>query len=305
MLQRYIDGGMNVIVMPVGGTAPVMRRGSHKVLEGSMQTLDMIYRQIERCGDRAAVILSREDIPTEPDRNKVWFFLDMEGAEPIQIDPESGFHRDMRMALVRNFYRMGVRGIQLTHNERNYLADGIEMEGRGAGRLTPFGIEVIHEMNRLGMMVGVSHLSDTSLFHAADVTTAPLVSTHTNVNPFVDTPRQHSEQEVRAIAGTGGLIGLRYILAGGVHTPYSLLVDQIDFLADLVGIEHTGIGWLGHDVGDPRGGAHPGHTPTELQSFYEHWDTFIQLLSSRGYSDEEIGLVVGGNFLRVWREILR
>src|SRR5690606_3936884 len=138
----------------------------------------------------------------------------------------------MRMALVRSFYRMGVRGIQLTHNERNYLADGIGMEGRGAGKLTPFGIEVIQEMNRLGMMVGVSHLADTALYHAAEVTTAPLVSTHTNINPYVDTPRQHHDEEIKAIAGTGGLIGIRYILSGGVHTPYELLADEIDHISD-------------------------------------------------------------------------
>lgn len=306
MLQRYMDGGMSIIIMPVGGTAAVMRRNNDKMLEGTMQTLDLIHRQIEMTGGRASVILNKADIPTKPDRNHVWFFLDMEGAEPIQIDPESNFERDVRMALVRSFYRMGVRGIQLTHNERNYLADGIGMEGRGAGKLTPFGIEVIQEMNRLGMMVGVSHLADTSLFHAAEVTTAPLVSTHTNVNLGVtDTPRQHHAEEVKAIARTGGLVAIRYILDGRVHTPYSHLADEIDYISDLVGVEHTGVGWLGHDVGDPRGGAHPGHTPVELQTFYQHWDTFIQLLSSRGYTDDQIGLVVGGNYLRIWNQILK
>ena len=305
MLPRYLEGGMNVIIMPVGGTAPRMRRGNQKMLEGTLQTLDMIHREIEKTDGRAGVILSKDDIPTKPDRDKVWFFLDMEGAEPIQIDPESEFQRDMRMALVRSFYRMGVRGIQLTHNERNYLADGIQMEGRGAGKLTPFGVEVIQEMNRLGMMVGVSHLSDASLFHAAEVTTSPLVSTHTNINPFVDAPRQHHDEEVKAIARTGGVIGIRYILEGGIQTPYELLVDEIDHLSDLVGVEHTGVGWLGHDVGDPRGGPHSGHTEVELQTFYQHWDRFIQLLSLRSYTDEQIGLVVGGNFLRVWRRILK
>lgn len=304
MIQRYMDGGMNVIIMPVSGTAPRHRHGNHKMLEGSMQTLDMILREIEKTDGRAGVILSRDDIPIEPTRDKVWFFLDMEGAEPIQIDPESGFRRDLRMSLVRSFYRMGVRGIQLTHNERNYLADGIQLEGSSAGGLTPFGREVIREMNRLGMMVGVSHLADTSLYEAAEVTTAPLVSTHTNINAQIDTPRQHHDEEIRAIAGTGGLVAIRYIIDSSGHTPYELLVDEIDHISDLVGVEHTGVGWLGHDVGDPRGGAHPGHTDVELQSFYEHWDNFMQLLSQRGYSDDDIALVAGGNFLNIWRAIL-
>ncbi|MPZ19874.1 MAG: hypothetical protein GEV06_18460 [Luteitalea sp.] len=200
---------------------------------------------------------------------------------------------------------MGVRGIQLTHNERNYLADGIAMEGRGAGKLTPFGIEVIEEMNRLGMMVGVSHLAEVGIRHAAEVSTAPIVSTHTNIRPFVDTPRQHSDAAVKAIAATGGLVGVRYILTRSQTVPYPLLTDEIEHIANLVGVEHTGVGWFGHDKGDPRGGAHPGHTEVELQSMYEQRDSFLQPLSQRGFSDDQIGLVLGGNFLRVWREILK
>jgi membrane dipeptidase len=305
MLPRYLAGGMDVIIMPVGGTHPALRGGNHKMLEGTLQVLDMIIREIDKTGGRAGIIKSKNDLPLSPDRNKVWFFLDMEGAEPIQINPESGFVPDRRMALLRNFYRMGVRGIQITHNERNYLADGIAMEGKGASGLTPFGVEVVQEMNRLGMMIGVSHLAEAGIQHVAEISNSPVVSTHTNIRPVVDTPRQHSETAVKAIASTGGLIGIRYINAGGIHTPYKLLVDEIDHISDLVGVQHTGVGWYGHDIGDPRGGpGSPNATQTEMQTMYEQRDSFIQLLSHRGYSDEHIGFIVGGNFIRIWNEIL-
>lgn len=305
MLPRYLEGGISVVIMPVGGTHPELRAGNHKMLEGTLQTLDMIRHEIDKTGGRAAVITSKADIPTKPDRNRVLFFLDMEGAEPIQFDPESGFSRETRLALVRDFYRMGVRGIQLTHNERNYLADGIAMDERGAGKLTPFGIDVIEEMNRLGMMVGVSHLSEAGILHAAEVSKAPIVSTHTNIRPFVDTTRQHPPAAVKAIASTGGVIGVRYILTRSQHVPYKVLIDQIEHMANTIGVEHTGVGWYGHDKGDPRGGPHRGHTEVELQSMYEQRDSFLQGLSQRGFSDEQIGLVLGGNFLRVWRQILK
>jgi len=306
MLPRYMEGGLDVIIMPVGGTHPALRGGNHKMLEGTLQTLDMIIREIEKTGGRAGIIRNKEDIPTLPNRNKVWFFLDMEGAEPIQINPESGFVPDRRLALLRSFYRMGVRGIQLTHNERNYLADGIAMEGRGASGLTPFGIEVVEEMNRLGMMVGVSHMAEAGILQVAELSNSPIVSTHTNIRPFVDTPRQHTDTAVKAIASTGGVVGIRYINAGGVHTPYELLVDEIDHISDLVGVQHTGVGWYGHDIGDPRGGAQSANaTETELQTMYEQRDSFIQLLSKRRYSDEHIGMILGGNFIRIWNEILK
>ena len=259
--------------------------------------------EIEKAGDKAGIIRSPADLPSVPDRNKVWFFLDMEGAEPIQVNPESGLGRDERLALLRHFYRLGVRGIQLTHHERNYLADAHTMEPR-AGGLTPAGIEIIEEMNRLGMMVGVAHLADASLLHAAEVSTAPIVSTHTNINPFVDTTRQLRDPEIRAIAATGGLIGLRYIVTRRPHTPYPLLVDEIDYISDLVGVEHVGIGMLGYDKGHPSGGPGPRSTEVEQMTIYEQWDSFMQLLSARGYSDEQSGLIVGGNFLRVLNGIL-
>jgi membrane dipeptidase len=237
----------------------------------------------------------------------VQFFLDMEGGSPFQVDPETDLHPDRRLALLRNFFRLGVRGVQLTHNGRNQLADGIG-EGKVAGKLSLFGVEVVQEMNRLGMMVGVSHLSAAGIHHVAELTTKPIASTHTNLQKFINTPRQHSDEEVKAIASTGGVIGIRYI--SNERTPYPLLVDEIDHIAELVGIEHAAIGWEGHDVGHPATGVVPGHTGeapsagVESQTMYEHWDNLIALMEERGYGDEQIGMVLGGNFLRIFKEIL-
>ena len=79
-------------------------------------------------------------------------------------------------------------------------------------------------------------------------------STHTNIQKFINTPRQHSDEEVKAIASTGGVVGVRYI-AG--RTDYDFLADEIDYMVKLVGVEYVGIGWLGHDVGHPRTGGLP------------------------------------------------
>jgi membrane dipeptidase len=276
-------------------------------LEGSLRVVDMLLTEIEKTDGAVSIIRTTADLPTRPDRNHVRVFLDLEGGSPIQYqEPEPEFHPERRLAMLRNFFRLGVRGMQLTHNGRNMLGVGIA-EGKVGSRLSEFGVEVVREMNRLGMMVGVSHLSAAGIDHATKISTKPVVSTHTNIQRFINTPRQHSDDEVKAIASTGGIVGVRYI-AG--ETEYGLLADEIDYLVRLVGAEHVGIGWLGHDIGHPRPGMVPARTNapkpsgTEGETMFQHWHRLIGVLEKRGYSEQQIALFLGGNFLRIWKDIL-
>jgi membrane dipeptidase len=306
LLPRLIEAGVSVVVMPAGGDSLDERGGVTGLLEGSLRVLDMLLVEIEKAGAPASIIRTKADVPERPNQGRVQFFLDLEGGGSIQIDPEPGYHPDRRLALLRHFFRLGVRGMQLTHNGRNMLGDGVEA-GKPGNRLSRFGVEVIQEMNRLGMLVGVSHLSASGVLHAAEVSKRPIVSTHQNIQPFLKTPLELTEAEVKAIAATGGVVGMRYI--EGV-TPYSLLVDEVEHLAKTVGVKHIGIGWLGHDKGHPAAGYVPGagrerdFKGVEAESMYQHWETFIRMLAERGFKDPEIGMIVGGNFLRVMREVL-
>jgi membrane dipeptidase len=306
LLPRLIEGGVDVVIMPAGGDSVPERGGDDKLLEGSLRVVDMLLMEIEKTGGKASIIKTKADIPKSTFKDHVKFFLDMEGGSSIQIDPEPEYHSDRRLALLRTFFRLGVRGMQLTHNGRNQLGDGIG-EGKMAGKLSQFGVEVVEEMNRLGMMIGVSHLSANGIFHVAEITKKPIVSTHTNIQKFINTPRQHSDDELKAIASTKGVIGIRYIEG---QTSYELLVDEIDYMRELMGIDHIGVGWLGHDIGHPKVGQVPGFTDepppgeVEKQSMLDHWSRFIGILEKRGYKEEEIAKILGGNFLRIWREIL-
>ncbi len=306
LAPRLIEGGVSVVIMPAGGDSLEERDGRDALLEGSMRVLDMLLVEIEKASGKAAILKTKADIPAALNRNKVQVFLDLEGGGAIQIDPEPGYHADRRLALLRHFFRLGVRGMQLTHNGRNMLGEGIG-GGKMGGKLSGFGVEVIQEMNRLGMMVGVSHLSANGVLHAAEVSKKPIVSTHQNINPFLKTPLELLPEEVKAIASTGGIVGLRYI--AGV-TSYKLLVDEVESLVKSVGVEHIGVGWLGHDKGHPEAGSVPGFGPqrnftgVEAQSMYEHWSTFIRMLAERGFTDQQIGSILGGNYLRIWKEIL-
>jgi len=306
LLPRLIEGGVDVVIMPAGGDSVAERGGSDQLLEGSLRVVDMLLMEIEKAGEKASIIKTKADIPIVPLKDHVKFFLDLEGGGSIEIDPEPGYHTDRRLALLRIFFRLGVRGMQLTHQGRNQLGEGVD-EGKMGGRLSRFGVEVVEEMNRLGMMVGVSHLSANGIYHAAEITKKPIASTHTNIQKFINTPRQHSDEELKAIASTGGVIGIRYIEG---QTSYNLLADEIDYMAELIGIDHIGIGWLGHDVGHPRVGQVPGYTDepppgeVEKQTMYDHWSRFIGILEDRGYDNKEIAKILGGNFLRIWQDIL-
>lgn len=304
---RLIEGGVSVVIMPAGGDSVDERGGVQDLLRGGLLTVDMLLTEIEKTGGKATLIRTKADVPSQPNRDGVQIFLDLEGAGAIQLDPEPELPSERRLGLLRDFFRLGVRGVQLTHNGRNGVADGVE-NGKMGTRLSRFGVEVVQEMNRLGMIVGVSHLSANAVLHVAEITTQPIMSTHQNINPFLKSNLELTPEEVKAVAGTDGVIGLRYIEG---RTPYSLLVDECEHLAKTVGVQHIGIGWLGHDKGHPYSGYVPGATPPsrppsaiESQSMAEHWSTFIGLLQQRGFKDDEIGMIVGGNFLRVMRAVL-
>ena len=311
LVPRLIEGGESVVILPSGGDSLPERSYIQPVLEGNLRTLDMLLVEIEKTNGKASIIKTKADVPNGPNKGKVQFFLDMEGGEGIGTvcGPEPEFLPGYQLALLRQFFRLGVRGVQLTHNGRNQLGDGVGGDRMG-GKLSPFGVEVVHEMNRLGMMIGVSHLCVNGVLHVAEITKCPIVSTHQNLEEYVNrlyAPVSLVQEEVKAIASTGGIVGMRYIPG---KASYSVIADEFESLAKTVGVEHVGIGWFGEDIGHPKTGYVPGFSPPheftghEAESLYTHWSTFIGMLAQRGFTEHDIGLMLGGNYLRVWREVL-
>ena len=304
---RLIAGGYSVVIMPCGGDSIAERGDRDPLFEGSMRTLDMLLTEVEKTNGKVSIIRTKQDVPDKPARGHLQIFLDMEGGASLQDnEPEPGYNPERYMALLRQFFRLGMRGLQLTHNGRNMLGQGVG-EGHMGQRLSEFGVAVVREMNCLGMMVGVSHLAGNGVLHACEVSTKPVVSTHQNVRPFLNSPLELTDEEVMAIAKTGGIVGIRYIV--GV-TPYKMLGDEVEYLAKKIGPEHIGVGWLGHDVGNPDPHFIPGYSKgqtfsgVEAETMRRHWENFLTMLSERGFTDQQIGMIVGGNYLRIWKDIL-
>ena len=229
---------------------------------------------------------------------------------------------------LRVFYELGVRVVQLTYNKANYIGTGCtEKTDRG---LTDFGRQAIAEMNRLGMLVDVSHCSPLTAIEAIKVSTEPVVFSHANVKKISDNPRNRTDEEIKLLAEKGGVIGL---------TPWAAIcwkrrenqqpsledyLDHVEYITNLVGIDHVGFGGdctpdgkgdesgtvvqatLYPEVGGEyfrRVGTHPSLAHAKDFKGVQEIDNVIAGLKQRGYAEDAIEKFLGGNFARVIKEV--
>ncbi len=220
-------------------------------------------------------------------------------------------------------YAAGQRISQLCHNFRSIVADGA-FEPKDAG-ISEFGGKVVERMNALGMAVDLGHASDRTKLEACEISKAPLILSHGNcraLNP--KSLRASTDEAIRAIARRGGVMGITciaFMVKGGEPVTVDDVIDHIDYVRDLVGIEHVGVGsdagiesndlaspQLLKDMlagGDPRYNIHGTH---EIVAGLEGPNRFYELIAAlvrRGYSDDHIKLVLGANWQRVLAEIWR
>jgi membrane dipeptidase len=158
--------------------------------------------------------------------------LAIEGAEPVGRD----------LAIFDVLWRAGVRMSSLTWNRRTMLADGVGEEDAG-GRLTGLGVEAVAEMEHLGMVLDVSHLSETGFWHVAEVAKAPFVASHSSCRALQDHPRNLTDEQIRAVAASGGFVGIN---AFGPflhdHPDVKSYLDHIEHAVKLVGAGHVALG---------------------------------------------------------------
>ncbi len=214
------------------------------------------------------------------------------------------------------FYRYGQRVSQLTYNARNLLGNGCT-ERRDDG-LSDFGVAVIERMNRLGMAVDVSHCGERTTLDAFEVSKRPVLITHSNCRALVPKqPRSKTDEAIRTMAAKGGVMGLtfmRMFVRESEPTTIEHLLDHVDHLAKLVGIEHAGIG---SDTDLDGWDALPADARAAIRGAYKKEIGFREKMDldavdsprrifdltegliRRGYSDQDIAGVLGGNFRRV------
>ena len=240
----------------------------------------------------------------------------------IQNGPDEG------LKMVDNCYRMGCRMMHLTYNLRNLIGDGC-VEPADAG-LSGWGQEVVERMNQVGILVDTPHSGKQTTLDAARASTAPVAASHTAAQSVYFHDRGKSDEEIKAIAETGGFIGvcaIPYFLAewGTIVS----LIDHVEYLTKLVGVDHVTIGTdVACTAHDPEGielkpipaaaakkrNWRPEHLPKNPEVHNEcrtgslrwtNWPLFTVGLVQRGYSDVDIQKIIGGNVLRVLDEVAR
>ena len=222
-----------------------------------------------------------------------------------------------RLSLLEEYHRLGVRMIQLTYNHANAVGGGcMDADDRG---LTGFGTDLIAEMNRLGTVIDLSHTGRRTTLEAIERSAHPTVFSHSNANRVFAHPRSIDDQQIRAVAERGGLVGANavasFLRTDGVGADLSDLVEHIEYLVELIGPSRVCLGldfwsdaqidyaewtadarWTAdrpsHQVNWPNGICGPGHIPRIAQE-----------LRHRGYSNEAIDGIMGNNWVRLLHSV--
>ena len=169
-------------------------------------------------------------------------------------------------------------------------------ENEGKGGLTNFGKEVVREMNRLGMLIDVSHLNEAGFWDVLSLSTKPLVASHSCCRSLCNHPRNLTNSQLKALQENGGVIGINFYpnFLGSGELTIENVIEHIEYAAEIAGIDHVGLGsdFDGIDT-VPKGLENAAKLPT-----------LTELLLKRGWKDSELIKVLGGNFIRVLDQVL-
>lgn len=294
-------GSVQCVFFAVGGDSRSHASGSDLPLRGTLNTMDVAFEAIDSTPE-VTVLRTQQDLASLRD-DQVGFLLVLEGGRPLEGS----------LAVLRQFFRLGVRCLLLTWNGRNELADGVG-EGPSAGGLSNFGREVVREMRRLGMVLDLSHLAPAGFHEAIDVYDGIVVATHSNAKALHDHPRNLTDDQIKLVAQTGGVVGVAFMpafLSSGTPS-VETVVDHIEHMVSLVGDEHVCIGpdfSYGPVAEEHRKQRKYEGIKVDLTVPYPIPDaaalpTLEDALRRRGFGEEAMGNVLGKNLLRVLRDVL-
>jgi membrane dipeptidase len=275
-------------------------------LQVALDQIARLYTEAEQ-SKRCTVCRTHDEIARALDSKKIGFLITMEGVEPLGDD----------LDLLRAFYELGVRAIGLTHARTNAAGHGgiFAASGSSPQGLTPFGRDLVRECERFGIIVDLAHLNSAGFKDVVDLTTKPLIVSHTNSRKFYDVERNISDEQIKLMGERGGVIGVNSVLVSPDQEKSTLncYVDHIQHIIDLVGIDCVGIGfdffefiyrqwpeskkkWMAEKLTTP-------HFIPDLTN-HSHARNLTRKLIERGFSDEDISKILRGNWLRIFEELL-
>lgn len=327
-LPRMKQGGLDAIFVAVYlGQGPRDEAGYADAKKRALAQFDLVHGIAKKHPDLVGIATTPEEA----------YALEKQGKRAFFIGVENGWAIGKDLSLLQHYYDLGARYMTLSHTRNNDICDSsTDPAGYEHGGLSEFGKQVVEEMNRIGMIVDVSHISDAAFYDCLKYSKAPIVATHSSARALYDHPRNLSDQMIKDLAAKGGVVQMNmlssYLVARNperaaamealrakypnqdqltdaqkaarakemeeLNQKYpenfadlQLVMDHIDHIVKLVGVDHVGIG---PDL-DGGGGVKDMYDVSEMGNItYE--------LVKRGYSEEDIYKIWSGNFFRVMKE---
>ncbi len=273
-------------------------------LRKALQQISALHAEADESPDKLMVCKSVDDINHANATGKVGFVLSLEGAEPLSND----------LSLLRVFYELGVRLLGLVWSRRNYVGDGSHFspvrEGKKGG-ITEFGVNVIEAAEALGMIIDVSHLNDEGFWDVMEIAKKPVIASHSNCRALTHSMRNLTDEQIKAIAATNGVIGMNgvniFVADRDEESDIEHLIDHVDHIAKLVGVEHIGLGldmiepFKKYD--SPQDAAKMPRQDLDVVKGYAKVPELVRALAKRGYKEEAIERIMSKNFMRVYKDV--
>ncbi len=286
-IRRYRAGGFGAqfFAVYVAGRYMEGNHAAHRALE----MIDTVRRDIvEKYPRDFELARTAADAARIRKKGKIAAYMGIEGGHAIEDSPR----------LLRTFYDLGVRYMTLTHAvSHTWAGSSGDLEGRKKG-LTPLGREIVREMNRLGMMVDISHVSDATFWDALDASKSPLIASHSSCRALANVPRNMTDEMIVALAKKGGVVQVNFACGfvkvtprGGPRPTLDDAVAHIDHIVKIAGIDAVGVGADYDGVSC---------VPTGLEDVSK-MPALTRALLERGYSAKDIRKIYGENLLRVMR----
>ncbi|MDQ2046087.1 dipeptidase [Pseudoalteromonas sp. 20-92] len=320
---RAIEGGLNAPFMSIYIPAHLEFEGKGKSYQLANQMIDSMEAIAQRAPDKFAIASSSTDIEEQFKQGKLSIAMGMENGSPIEGD----------MKNLQHFYDRGIRYITLAHSQSNHISDSSYDIRRKWKGLSPFGKKLVTEMNNIGMLIDVSHISDDAFYQVMELSKTPVIASHSSLRKY--TPgfeRNMNDDMLLALKENGGVIQINFgssfvtAKAGSwgkqlkntkesakkegtklskdfdaayrAKNPYPFasleqVLDHIDHVVELIGIDYVGIGSDYDGVGDSL--------PIGLKDV-SSYPNLVQGLMDRDYSDKDIKKILSGNLLRVLKQ---
>jgi membrane dipeptidase len=266
---------------------PSPRFGQVYALRRVIQIIDRFYRETEKNEAHMSICTNYNEIAKAIVENKVAAVLTVEDGSALMGE----------LSVLRVFYQLGVRSVVLTWNNRNEIADGAGENGTGSG-LTAFGKSVVREMNALGMLIDLSHISDAGFWDVIGLSKDPIIVSHSNARCLCNHNRNLTDEQIKAVAKCGGVIGINLYPPFLRESGKPILTDilrHIEYISGIAGCNHIGIGADFDGIEE---------TPEGIGGVQDMEKVFNELMKLN-YPEAWIRKLAGENFLRVIRQVLK